>query len=181
MKTIRICVCTLTLALVPALALAQETSYDFDKNTNFAAFKSFALKEGTKAGDDLVDKRIAAAIESELLAKGLTKNDEKPDMFVVYHMAFDKQQSMTAYNTGAGYGPYAWRWRGGFGTTDIRVDEILIGTLVVDMADANKQELVWRGMGVKEVDVQAKPEKRDKNIGKAVQKILKNYPPKAKT
>jgi hypothetical protein len=36
-------------------------------------------------------------------------------------------------------------------------------------------------MGVKEVDTQANPEKRDKSIGKAVQKIFKNYPPKSKT
>jgi hypothetical protein len=41
--------------------------------------------------------------------------------------------------------------------------------------------MVWRGMGVKEVDTQAKPEKRDKSINSAVQKILKNYPPKKKT
>ena len=36
------------------------------------------------------------------------------------------------------------------------------------------------GMGVKEVDVQAKTEKRDKNINAAVKKILKNFPPKVK-
>ena len=33
-------------------------------------------------------------------------------------------------------------------------------------------------MGVKEVDTQAKPEKRDKSISSAVNKIFKNYPPK---
>jgi hypothetical protein len=41
--------------------------------------------------------------------------------------------------------------------------------------------MVWRGLGVKEIDTQAKPEKRDKNITNAVKKILKNYPPKVKT
>jgi hypothetical protein len=39
---------------------------------------------------------------------------------------------------------------------------------------------VFRGMGVKEVDTQAKAEKRDKNITQAVNKIFKNYPPKPK-
>jgi Domain of unknown function (DUF4136) len=51
----------------------------------------------------------------------------------------------------------------------VRVNEILVGTLVIDIADANKGEVVWRGMGVKEVDVQAKAEKRDKNINNAVE------------
>ena len=58
---------------------------------------------------------------------------------------------------------------------------IVVGTLVIDMADAKKSQLVWRGMGVKEIDTQAKPEKRDKSINNAVKKIFKNYPPKQKT
>jgi hypothetical protein len=62
----------------------------------------------------------------------------------------------------------------------VRVNEILVGTLVVDMADAHKNELVWRGMGVKEVDVNAKPDRRDKNIQEAVEKIFRNFPPKTK-
>ncbi len=41
--------------------------------------------------------------------------------------------------------------------------------------------MTWRGMGVKEVDTGANPEKRDKSINNAVKKIFKNYPPKVKT
>ena len=62
----------------------------------------------------------------------------------------------------------------------MRVDEILVGTLIIDVADTAKNEVVWRGMGVKEVDVQAKADKRDKNINSAVKKILKDFPPKKK-
>jgi len=98
---------------------------------------------------------------------------------VVYHVAFDKQKDITAYNSG--YGGYGYRWGGGWGTTNVRVNEILVGTLVIDVADANKKEVVWRGMGVKEVDTQAKAEKRDKNIAGAVKKILANFPPKQKS
>jgi len=168
------------LVLLPALAQAQKTSYDYDKTADFAKFKTYSLKEGTKVGDPLIDRRIVAAIETELAAKGFTKSDAKPDVAVVYHVAFDKQKDITAYNTG-GYGGYGYRWGGGWGTTDVRVNEILVGTLVIDMADTSKQEMVWRGMGVKEVNTQANPEKRDKSITSAVQKIFKNYPPKKKT
>ena len=167
------------LVLAPAVLLAQKTSFDYDKTANFAAFKTYVLKEGKKVGDPLVDNRIIAAIESELAAKGLTKSESKPDVVVVYHVAFDKKQDITAFSTGGG--PYGYRWGGGWGTTDVRVNEILVGTLVIDVADANKNEVVWRGMGVKEVDVQAKADKRDKNITSAVKKILKDFPPKAKT
>jgi hypothetical protein len=164
--------------LWPTLALAQKTSFDFDKTADFSTFKTYALKDGTKVGDPLIDNRIVAAIDAELAAKGLTKNDGKPDIVVVYHVAFDKKQDITAYNTG--YGRYGYRWGGGWGTTDVRVNEILVGTLVIDVADATKQAVVWRGMGVKEVDPQAKAEKRDKNIAEAVKKIFANFPPKKK-
>jgi hypothetical protein len=169
------------LVLVPVALLAQKTSFDYDKTANFSAFKTYALKDGTKVGQPLVDNRIVAAIESELAAKGLKPSAEKPDVTVMYHVAFDKKQDITAFSTGGG--PYGYRWGGGWGggTTDVRVNEILVGTLVIDVADANKNEVVWRGMGVKEVDTQAKPDKRDKNIAAAVKKIMKNYPPKAKT
>jgi hypothetical protein len=166
------------LLLVPTALVAQKTSFDYDKTATFSNFKTYAIKDGTKVGDPLIDNRIAAAIESQLAAKGLTKNDAKPDVTVMYHVAFDKQKDITAYSTGGG--PYGYRWGGGWGTTDVRVNEILVGTLVVDIADANKGEVVWRGMGVKEVDVQAKADKRDKNINNAVQKILKDFPPKIK-
>jgi hypothetical protein len=167
------------LVLAPVVLLAQKTSFDYDKTANFAAFKTYALKDGTKVGNPLIDNRIVAAIESELAAKGLTASADKPDVTVIYHVAFDKKQDITAFSTGGG--PYAYRWGGGWGTTDVRVNEILVGTLVIDIADANKNEVVWRGMGVKEVDVQAKAEKRDKNINGAVKKILKDFPPKVKS
>ena len=66
---------TLALAMVltPALAMAQKTSYDFDKTANFAGYKTYALKDGTKVGQPLIDDRIVAAIDTELAAKGFTK------------------------------------------------------------------------------------------------------------
>lgn len=177
---------TVALVLVvPALMLAQKTSYDYEKTADFASFKTFAFKEGTKAGQPLIDNRIVAAIEAELGAKGLTKSETDPDVFVVYHVAFDKEKDISTYSSGygGGYGPYGWGWGGGWagGSTYTQVRDILIGTLVIDMADAHKGAMVWRGLGVKEIDTQAKPEKRDKNITNAVKKILKNYPPKVKT
>jgi hypothetical protein len=48
------------------------------------------------------------------------------------------------------------------------------------MVDAKRKQIAWRGLGTKEIDVTAKPEKRDSNINKAIEKIFKNYPPKVK-
>lgn len=170
--------------LTPVLLVAQKVSYDYEKTANFAAFKTYVHKDGTKVGQSLIDDRIVAAIEAQLAEKGLTKSESNPDVFVVYHMAFDKEKDISTYSSGyGGYGPYGWGWGGGWagGTTTTQVRDILVGTLVIDMADAKKGQLVWRGVGVKEVNTQANPEKRDKSINNAVKKIFKNYPPKPKT
>ena len=182
----RLATLALAMVLTPALAMAQKTSYDFDKSANFAGFKTYALKDGTKVGQPLIDDRIVNAIDTELAAKGLTKSD-KPDVFVVYHVAFDKQKDISTFSSGygGGYGAYGWgyggAWAGGGGSSTTTVRDILVGTLVIDIADATKGQMAWRGMGVKEVNTQAKPDKRDKSINNAVKKIFKNYPPKVKT
>ena len=181
----RLVTLALAMVLTPGLALAQKTSYDYDKTANFTGFKTYGLKDGTNVGQPLIDNRIVAAIEAELAAKGLTKSDSNPDVFVVYHVAFDKEKDISTFSSGygGGYGAYGWRYGGGWagGTSTTQVRDILIGTLVIDIADAKKGQVAWRGMGVKEVNTQANPEKRDKSITNAVKKIFKNYPPKQKT
>ena len=170
--------------LAPALVIAQKTSHDFDKTANFAGFKTYAFKDGTKVGQPLIDDRIVAALEKELATKGLTKSEANPDVIVVYHVAFDKEKDISTFSSGygGGYGPYGYGWGGGWGSTSstTTVRDILVGTMVIDIADAKKNQIAWRGMGVKEVNTTANPEKRDKSINDAVQKIFKNYPPKVK-
>ena len=43
------------------------------------------------------------------------------------------------------------------------------------------KKLVWRGSVSKTLDTKAKPEKQQKNLKKALAKLLKNYPPKVKS
>jgi hypothetical protein len=184
---IRLATAGMIALLLPAVAFAQKVSYDYDKTANFASFKTYAHKDGTKVGQPLIDERIVAAIDAQMAAKGFTKAESNPDVFVVYHVAFDKQKDISTFSSGygGGYGPYGWGWGGGWGggmaTSTTQVRDILIGTLVVDLADAKKSQLAWRGMATKEVKTQASPEKRDKSINDAMKKVFKNYPPKQKT
>jgi hypothetical protein len=172
--------------LLPAAAMAQKVSYDYNKEATFATYKTYAHKDGTKVGQQLIDDRIVAAIDTQMAAKGFTKSETNPDVFVVYHTSFDKQKDISTFSSGygGGYGPYGWGWGGGWGggmaTTNTTVRDILMGTLVVDIADAKKGQLAWRGMATKEINTQANPEKRDKSINKALEKVFKNYPPKVK-
>ena len=169
-------------AALPAIASAQKTTYDFDKSAPFAQFKTYSMQEGTPTKNELIDKRIVAAIEAQLAAKGFVRNDSAPDVRVLFHVAFDEQKDISSFSSGPMYGGYGYGWGGGWGTTttDVRVREILVGTIAIDMVDAKTKQVAWRGLGTKEINTTAKPEKRDENINKAVAKIFKNYPPKVK-
>jgi hypothetical protein len=54
---------------------------------------------------------------------------------------------------------------------------ISVGQLAVDMYDAANHSLAWRGVASKTIDPSATPEKQQKNLAKAVAKLLSNYPP----
>ena len=58
--------------------------------------------------------------------------------------------------------------------------QVPIGSASLDMFDRVKQELVWRGVVSKSVDLKAKPEKRQKNMAKSAEKLFKKYPPVVK-
>ena len=181
----RICGLAVAVVAIPAIASAQKTTYDFDKTAPFAQYRTYSMKDGTPTGQPLIDQRITAAIEAQLAKKGLVRNDTAPDVVVLYHMAFDEEKDISSFSSGPMYGGYGYGygWGGGWGTTttDVRVRNILIGTLAIDMVDANKKAMVWRGLGTKEVDTKAKPDKRDENISKAVEKVFRNYPPKVRS
>ena len=142
------------LVVAPALLLAQKVSYDYEKSADFKSYKTYAHKEGTKVGQQLIDDRIVAAIDTQMAAKGFTKS-ATPDVYVVYHVAFDKEKDISTFSSGyaGGYGPYGYGWGGGWsggmGTSSTTVRDILVGTVVIDMADAKKNQIVWRGMATK--------------------------------
>jgi len=167
-------------------AVAQDVRYDFDKDKDFSKYKTYKWVpiKGAQLPDDLTQKAVTSAIDAELATKGLTKTDaEQADLYIGYQTAIGQEKEFSSYNTGWGYGPgWGGGWYGGAGmsTTYGSTSTVYIGTLDLSMYDSASKQLVWRGSASKTLDPKAKPEKKQKNIGKAVAKLLKNYPPKPK-
>ena len=166
-------------------AFAQDVRYNFDKQANFASFKTYKWVpiKGSQPVNDLVNLQIKAAVDSELAAKGLSPTDaDTADLLVGYQAAVSTEKQYTSFDSGYGYGPGwyggGWYGGGGGGITTGTTSTIYIGQLAVDMYSSAQKQLVWRGVASKTVDPKAKPEKQQKNLGKAMTKLLKNYPPK---
>jgi hypothetical protein len=165
--------------LVAGTVAAQDVTYNALPDTDFSKFKTYRWVqiEGTTAPDAIADKQIRNAIDAQLTAKGLTNTgSEKADLAVAYQVAIGQERQWNTYNMGGGWG-YGPRWGGGMGTATSST--INIGTLGIDLYETATKQLVWRGAVSKTLDETAKPEKRQKNLDKALTKLFKNYPPPA--
>ncbi len=178
---------TLILLLVISCAFGQDVRYNFDKDINFSKFKTYKwviLKDAPTA-NDLVTKQLKDAVDAELATKGLTKiDDDTANLFIGYQAGVGQEKQFTSFSSDWGYGG-GW-YRGGWyspggGTTTGSTSTIYIGQLVLDMYDSANRDLVWRGVASKTLDSKAKPDKQQKNLAKAVKKLLKNYPPAVKS
>jgi hypothetical protein len=149
---------------------------NFMPGTDFSKFHTYKWIniEGGTHPNQIVDSQIKAAVDSQLAAKGLTKTDkDKADLYVGYQVSLDQQKQWNAY--GMGGGP-RWGMGGGMATATSSVIEV--GTLVLDMYDPSPKQLVWTGRTTKSLDPGKSQEKNQKDLDKAMQKLLKNFPPK---
>ena len=168
---------------------AQDVRYNFAKDAKFSDYRTYKWVDikGSDKMNELVQQQIKSALEAELGTKGLTKTDsDDADLYIGYQTAISTEKEFSSYSTGWGMGPgWGGGWYGGYGgmtdqTTTGSTSTIYVGELVLDMYDSKNKELVWRGVVSKTIDKDAKPDKQEKNLKKAVAKLLKNYPPKKK-
>ena len=181
-----LCVLSSMMVLASAgSALAQDVRYNFDRQADFTKFKTYkwvTIKDAPKLSD-LVDKQIKQTVEAELVKKGLTKTEaDTADLYLGYQAGVGTEKQYTSFDTGYPYGPgWGGGWYGGGGgMSSGTTTTIYIGQLAFDLYSTSPKSLVWRGVASKTIDPEAKPEKQQKNLTKAVEKVFKNYPPKEK-
>ena len=164
-------------------AHAQKITVEYDKTVDFSRFKTYAIDP---AGQDSSPRPmlrivIQAAVQDDLGKRGLAKVDSNPDLYVQMYGAVDTD--MTAHYHDPIYGGYIppinsgialWHNVPGSVTTVV----IPKGTLVIDLIDANKKELVWRGIAKQKLS--DKKEKLVDQVNTAVEKMLQQYPAEPK-
>jgi hypothetical protein len=165
-------------------ALTQEIRYNFDSTADFSKFKTYkwiTLKSEAPI-DKLTDDQIKASLDAGLARKGLTKVDsDTADLFIGYQTTEHIDEKLASFGPGWSAGP-GWAAGGWFpsGTSSRKSSLIYKGELAVDMYDPANKHLIWRGVASESLDPHAQPEKRRKNLDKAVAKLMKDYPPPVK-
>lgn len=166
----------LTALLVCSATNAQDVRTNYVPGTDFAKYHTYkwvAIGE-RGAPDQILDAQIKQAIDTQLNAKGLTKVDgDKADLLVGYQVGVTKEREWNGYRTGFGF-------PGGLDSATATSSTITVGMLTLDVYDPAARQLVWTGSASKSIDSSKDPQKIQKNLNKAMQKLLKDFPPRGK-
>jgi hypothetical protein len=157
---------------------AQQVKTDYDRNANFAQYKTFSW-EHVKTQDPLDVDRIKSAVNASLTAKGWTQVESGGDVAVIAIQTTQDQQTLNTFYDGFGGG---WGWRrfggggfGGFGDATTTAETYQVGTLVVDLFDTKTKQLIWRGSASDTLSNNSN--KNIENLNKGVDKLFKKFPP----
>ncbi|UKT62355.1 DUF4136 domain-containing protein [Pedobacter mucosus] len=186
MKTIKNLLALLTVVLALSGCSTLRTASDFDKDVDLKSYKTYNLyNKGIDRVrlNNLDKRRLVAAVETEMLAKGFTKSD-KPDLLV--NLVVIAREKTDVYGPGY-YGGWGWGggwgWRGGWGGGwgspfwgggQSYVNQYIEGTIIIDFLDPAKKILFWHGRGSGfNLDSFSKREER---LYTGVKEILSQYP-----
>ena len=94
------------------------------------------------------------------------------DLLVDYQIGVQQERQWNAFGMRDALG-------GGMSTASGSATSSTInnGILVVSIYDAATKQLIWRGFAVKEINLSKDQQKNRKNLDKATQKLLKDFPP----
>ena len=183
-RALRVVTACCALLLCAASAAAQDVRYNYAQGTNFSKYRTYKWVQvpGIQYPNQLLDEQIKQSIDEQLSLKGLTRtDDDNPDLYVIYQLAVDREKQWNAYSTGGGYwGWGGWGGWGGMNTTTVTSSTINVGTLNLDLYDVATKKQIWRGEATKTIKQQKDPAKLQRNLNKAMAKLLKNYPPPVK-
>jgi hypothetical protein len=119
-----------------------------------------------------VDAKIKHSIDSQLVAKGLTKTDDTADLNVDYQTAISQVEAWQACED--------WSDPSIMGQRIPEQKKVIIdnGTLVIDMYDTAAKQFVWTGGAHGTVDPNSSRENRQRNLDQAAKELLEDFPPK---
>lgn len=151
---------------------------DFAPDVDFGALSTFEWDEPDTrpVGDPrlennpLFEERLHAAIERELAARGIRPTSTDPGLIVHHHATVRDRVDVYEADRAAGYGTPDYEDR----TQVIQYEE---GTLMIDIADASTNELVWRGWAQFDIGLALRdPDMLTEHVDEAVAKMFEHFP-----
>ena len=186
MKSLTKILSLLLIAIIFSSCSSIKITTDYDKTVDFTQLKTFEYygwaAESDKILNQLEKDRIERAFGEEFKKRGLEYVEENGDMVVVLFIMTEDRTQYNSTSTSMGYGGYygygpGWGWGPGHGipvSTTTTEYNYTVGTLVIDIYDANAEKLIWESIATGTIS--DNPQKREKNIPKTAAMIMAPYP-----
>ncbi|MDN3619900.1 DUF4136 domain-containing protein [Polaribacter undariae] len=147
---------------------------DYDDNTNFTQYKTYAFFDDIGAGLNEFDvDRVADALFTEMEILGF-KEVENPSFYIniIAKTAAAKVTNTIAVGLGSGGRNGGFGVSGGIPIGGKKLDE----EIIVEFVDAKTNELFWEGVLTSTIKEKRTPEKRILYFKEVFHKILQSYP-----
>jgi hypothetical protein len=190
----RVAVVAAAIAVTGVVVLAGvKVKISFDKTYDFTRLKTYAwhpdgageVKMLQNSGDDPVallerfDPVFKGAITEELGKRGLVlATSGTPDFYVHYYVLIGPNSESQYRGQFVGAIPPWGLPDFAMTTTSFKVWEQ--GTIVLDLIDAPKREIFWRGIAEAKINREKTAAERDQRIREGMRDVLKPFPPKVK-
>jgi hypothetical protein len=165
-------------------ASGPEVRGDYDKSADFGKYRTYGFvaqtsPDGSSEYRSLALQMLQKAAAREMEARGYRLADS-PDLAINFQGKLEEKVDVEStpapyYGPGWGYGGWYGAPYGGWGGTEVTTRRYNVGTLVMDIVDREKRQVVFQG-GIEGVVTKEMRENREASINNAVAAIFSKYP-----
>ena len=171
------------LLVLTGCASGPDIRTDYDRAADFGKYRTygFLAQAGTDEGDfkSLSTQMLQNAASRQMEARGYARSDN-PDLVINFKGQLEEKTDIEStpapyYGPGWGYGGWGGAYWGGWGGTEVRTRRYNVGTLVMDVVDREKRQVVYQG-GIEGVVTREMMQNREATITAAVGHLFSKYP-----
>jgi hypothetical protein len=164
---------TAVIAATLGCASGLTTDVGHDRQADFARYKTWSWKDDGSIRDAVWKRRVQSVLEDELGKHGLTRSEPNADLWLAVHWRLSTEEQVVSYSPGWGYGwgPY---WAAPAMTT---IYTIPAGSMIIDLVDVGKKEIVWRASASGELRANKENEEREQRLREILAQLFAHYPP----
>ena len=171
-----------SVALCSGSGLAQKIKVGVDKTADFSKYKSFTVQKPAKEpAHPLLYAHIVGSIEQELTAKGIAPAEKDGDLVLMLTGGtdFSLENAPASSDCPNCKAPILdpGDWPGSTAPPGVGSKPMPEGMLELNFVDRATNKSVWMGWVEQKIDPDKKSKAFDK-ADKAIQKLLKDFPPK---
>jgi hypothetical protein len=146
----------------------------WDPHADFASYRTWMWKADGSIEDVELERVARGAVAHELEAHGLEEvaDSARASLLCVVHARVSPRRRLES-EWSSGMGPYG----GGWGYDDQVEHEVPVGTMIVELVDPDRKEVVWRGRANDVIRVDRSREEREQKLAAVVRQMFADYPP----